>query len=293
MADKTVVLRIFRMLMRSAGEVRRQNGTVPLSQPLNVNCWGQARHGSSSSQKSNVPKSRAASTLIPGRFGELLGDDDIKLFSTLLPWQEWPRTATLTGSECETLIRKMFRHPVTENDAIGETTSREQKENQGGATAECVNDAAAIPPCRIDAAFMGLRIMHSLSSQWRRSSFSEAKGVRMVLDYCFLKRDEVGGNDEYAYRLLVENRSESTTKVLARHWLFKDKKGSVTEIPKWGEGVVGQQPVLQPGGWFEYVSGTTLKASPGAMQGAMLMIDENNETWEAEVPRLELWNEWT
>ena len=57
--------------------------------------------------------------------------------------------------------------------------------------------------------------------------------------------------------------------------------------------VVGQQPVLQPGGWFEYVSGTTLKASPGAMQGAMLMIDENNETWEAEVPRLELWNEWT
>ncbi|ARS34800.1 Co2+/Mg2+ efflux protein ApaG [Pontibacter actiniarum] len=73
----------------------------------------------------------------------------------------------------------------------------------------------------------------------------------------------------FAYRIKIENKSEFTVKLLRRHWYIHDATGVVREVE--GEGVVGQQPVLEPGEMHEYVSGCNLKTGIGKMRGNYLM----------------------
>jgi len=73
----------------------------------------------------------------------------------------------------------------------------------------------------------------------------------------------------FAYRIKIENNSEFTVKLLRRHWYIHDATGQMREVE--GEGVVGQQPVLEPGETHEYVSGCNLKTGIGKMRGTYLM----------------------
>ncbi|MBB6611908.1 Co2+/Mg2+ efflux protein ApaG [Pontibacter sp. Tf4] len=73
----------------------------------------------------------------------------------------------------------------------------------------------------------------------------------------------------FAYKITIENNSEFTVKLLRRHWYIHDATGSVREVE--GEGVVGQQPTLEPGESHEYVSGCNLKTGVGKMHGTYLM----------------------
>jgi ApaG protein len=73
----------------------------------------------------------------------------------------------------------------------------------------------------------------------------------------------------FAYKISIENNSEFTVKLLRRHWYIHDATGSMREVE--GEGVVGQQPVLEPGESHEYVSGCNLKTGMGKMRGTYLM----------------------
>ena len=73
----------------------------------------------------------------------------------------------------------------------------------------------------------------------------------------------------FAYKITIENNSEFTVKLLRRHWYIHDATGSVREVE--GEGVVGQQPTLEPGESHEYVSGCNLKTGMGKMRGTYLM----------------------
>lgn len=73
----------------------------------------------------------------------------------------------------------------------------------------------------------------------------------------------------FAYKINIENTSEFTVKLLRRHWFIYDSNGVVREVE--GEGVVGQQPVLEPGESHQYVSGCNLKTGIGKMKGTYLM----------------------
>jgi ApaG protein len=73
----------------------------------------------------------------------------------------------------------------------------------------------------------------------------------------------------FAYKISIENNSEFTVKLLRRHWYIHDATGNMREVE--GEGVVGQQPVLEPGESHEYVSGCNLKTGMGKMRGTYLM----------------------
>lgn len=73
----------------------------------------------------------------------------------------------------------------------------------------------------------------------------------------------------FAYKITIENNSEFTVKLLRRHWHIYDSNHEVREVE--GEGVVGQQPVLEPGETHQYVSGCNLKTSIGKMAGTYLM----------------------
>lgn len=87
----------------------------------------------------------------------------------------------------------------------------------------------------------------------------------------------------FAYKVTIENCSEFTVQLLRRHWFIHDSNGSVKEVE--GEGVVGQQPELEPGQSHQYVSGCNLKTSIGKMHGTFLMqrlVD--GKEFKVEVP---------
>ncbi len=73
----------------------------------------------------------------------------------------------------------------------------------------------------------------------------------------------------FTYRISIENTSEYTIQLLRRHWFIYDANGTLREVE--GEGVVGQQPVLEPGECHEYISGCNLKTGMGKMKGTYLM----------------------
>jgi ApaG protein len=73
----------------------------------------------------------------------------------------------------------------------------------------------------------------------------------------------------FTYRITIENLGDHTVKLLRRHWYIHDANKNVREVE--GEGVVGQQPVLEPGASHQYVSGCNLKSGVGKMHGAFLM----------------------
>lgn len=81
----------------------------------------------------------------------------------------------------------------------------------------------------------------------------------------------------FTYRIWIENNTDNTIQLLRRHWLIFDSLGTHTEVE--GEGVVGQQPVLEPGQVHEYISSCNLKSALGSMKGKYLMrrlLDEKD-----------------
>ena len=91
----------------------------------------------------------------------------------------------------------------------------------------------------------------------------------------------------FAYKIDIRNNSEYTVKLLRRHWYIHDANGAVREVE--GEGVVGQQPVLEPGDAHQYVSGCNLKAGLGKMRGTYQMERvADGRVFTVEIPEFTL-----
>lgn len=97
------------------------------------------------------------------------------------------------------------------------------------------------------------------------------QGVKVTVTTNYLPDYSSPGQQHFvfAYKIHIQNNSEFTVKLLRRHWFIHDSNGVVREVE--GEGVVGQQPVLEPGEFHEYVSGCNLKSGIGKMRGTYLM----------------------
>lgn len=90
----------------------------------------------------------------------------------------------------------------------------------------------------------------------------------------------------WAYRVRIENNGSEAVQLLRRHWRITDALGRLQEVS--GAGVVGEQPVLQPGDSFEYTSGTPLPTSSGIMVGSYQMETESGERFEIGIPAFSL-----
>ncbi len=91
----------------------------------------------------------------------------------------------------------------------------------------------------------------------------------------------------WAYRVAIENLGRQTVQLLKRTWLITDGLGRTQQVH--GEGVVGEQPVLEPGQSFEYTSGTPLPTPSGFMRGAYHMeVTETGEAFDVEIPAFSL-----
>jgi len=91
----------------------------------------------------------------------------------------------------------------------------------------------------------------------------------------------------FAYQVTIENQRTETVQLLRRHWIIWDGNGHIREVE--GEGVIGQQPVLQPGQQHQYSSWCDLSSGIGKMHGIFLMIDKNEgEAFRAGIPEFRL-----
>ena len=90
----------------------------------------------------------------------------------------------------------------------------------------------------------------------------------------------------WAYHVRIQNHGEQTVQLLTRFWRITDSLGNVQEVR--GDGVVGEQPILNPGDSFEYTSGTPLPTPSGIMVGAYQMLAQSGERFEIDVPAFSL-----
>ena len=79
----------------------------------------------------------------------------------------------------------------------------------------------------------------------------------------------------------ISNHGRQRAKLLTRHWVITDANGHVQEVK--GEGVVGEQPHLNPGEGFKYTSGTILETPVGVMQGSYQMVTDEGEEFDATI----------
>ena len=90
------------------------------------------------------------------------------------------------------------------------------------------------------------------------------------------------GQYAFAYRVHLKNTGQERVQLISRHWIITDSTGSVRHVK--GAGVVGDQPVLEPGQEYEYMSGSRLESPMGTMEGTYQMVTADGEMFDIRIP---------
>ena len=110
--------------------------------------------------------------------------------------------------------------------------------------------------------------------------------VRVSVSFLPEQSEPGKGRWFWAYHVRVENGGGQAVQLVSREWIISDGRGTRNEVR--GEGVVGEQPVLEPGGSFDYVSGCPLTTPTGAMEGRYFMIAADGSSFPVDIPRFPL-----
>ena len=94
--------------------------------------------------------------------------------------------------------------------------------------------------------------------------------------------DEAGERYVFSYTVPIRNTGTVAAKLVSRHWIVTDARNRVQEVR--GEGVVGEQPLIQPGASYEYTSGTALGTPVGTMRGSYQMVATDGTRFDATIP---------
>jgi len=116
----------------------------------------------------------------------------------------------------------------------------------------------------------------------------KTKNISVTVTPIYLEDQSEPAEDHYvwAYQVRIENDGVETVQLRSRHWRITDANGLVQEVR--GAGVVGEQPVLEPGETFEYTSGTPLNAPSGIMVGSYGMQTDDGDMIEVDIPAFSL-----
>ena len=118
------------------------------------------------------------------------------------------------------------------------------------------------------------------------SAVTRAIRVEVEPIYLHEQSEPDDGQFVWAYRVQIENEGPETVQLLTRYWQITDGMGRVQEVR--GAGVVGEQPVLNPGESYEYTSGTPLPTPSGIMQGSYQMRSNSGEKFDIKIPAFSL-----
>ena len=104
----------------------------------------------------------------------------------------------------------------------------------------------------------------------------------------YLQEESVPADNRFvfAYTITIQNTGDVAARLMTRNWLIKDSNGKVQEVE--GEGVVGEQPYLEPGEGFRYSSGAILETEVGTMRGSYTMLADDGLEFDVEIPEFTL-----
>jgi ApaG protein len=110
--------------------------------------------------------------------------------------------------------------------------------------------------------------------------------VSATMQYLAEQSDEAAGRFVFAYTITLRNTGSVAAQLISRHWIITDAQGLVQEVR--GLGVVGAQPLLEPGESFEYTSGASIATAVGTMKGSYQMVATDGTRFEAPIPEFTL-----
>lgn len=115
------------------------------------------------------------------------------------------------------------------------------------------------------------------------NSESTTRGIRIRVRSTFIaeRSDPDENHWFFIYNVEISNVGEETAQLISRHWIITDANGAVQEVK--GPGVVGKQPILQPGESFEYTSACPLETAFGTMHGSYQMVTREGEQFDAAI----------
>ena len=114
------------------------------------------------------------------------------------------------------------------------------------------------------------------------------KSIRVTVVPAFLDDHSSPEDDKYvwAYEVRIENLGEETVQLINRYWSITNSLGQTQTVR--GPGVVGEQPILKPGEYFEYTSGTPLSTPSGLMMGTYQMENNDGKLFDVSIPAFSL-----
>jgi ApaG protein len=109
------------------------------------------------------------------------------------------------------------------------------------------------------------------------------RGIRIQVKSTYLSDRSSPKDSQYlfAYHVRISNEGSETAQLVSREWIITSAEGEVERVK--GPGVIGEQPVLQPGSSFEYTSYCPLKTSVGSMHGSYQMVTSGGEKFDAQI----------
>lgn len=110
--------------------------------------------------------------------------------------------------------------------------------------------------------------------------------VKAQPDFLDSQSDASENHYVWAYHIRIENEGDRTVQLLRRHWRIMDSFGNEKRVDD--DGVVGVQPILGNGEFFEYSSGASLKTPSGFMQGYYEFEDEDDNEFDVTIPAFSL-----
>jgi ApaG protein len=110
--------------------------------------------------------------------------------------------------------------------------------------------------------------------------------VSAVPQYIAEQSDPTNDNYVFAYTITIDNVGTVAAQLISRHWIITDAEGEVQEVR--GLGVVGRQPLLQPGEQFVYTSGCQLDTPVGTMRGSYQLTAVDGRQFEADIAEFTL-----
>ena len=105
--------------------------------------------------------------------------------------------------------------------------------------------------------------------------------IHVATDYIDDQSEPDAGRYVFAYTITISNNGVVPATLMSRHWIITDANGKVQEVN--GDGVVGEQPYLQPGERFRYSSGAVLETPVGAMHGLYRMETDTGSSFDAPI----------
>ncbi len=86
----------------------------------------------------------------------------------------------------------------------------------------------------------------------------------------------------FSYTVTITNSGSSPAQLLSRHWIITNGDTMTTQEVK-GQGVIGQQPQIQPGESYTYTSGTVMEAPVGTMHGSYHMVKPDGTQFDVAI----------